>query len=45
MLGTLQMIREKYVSAEEYVKKKCGQSEEDFERIRKHLRSDAEPVL
>lgn len=37
MLATLEMIKEKYGGAEEYVRRKCGLEDEDLEKIKINL--------
>lgn len=41
MLATLSKMRETYGSVENCVKEKCGLSDHDIERIRRHLVVDA----
>ncbi|KAL9082426.1 MAG: hypothetical protein Q9159_006414 [Coniocarpon cinnabarinum] len=39
MIGTLDMIKEKYGSAEGYVMNECGLGPEELEGVRRNLRS------
>jgi hypothetical protein len=45
MLGTLQMMEEKYGGVEGYVKTYCKLTDEDIAIIRKNLVSEDEPTL
>ena len=45
MLEALKMMQEKYGGAGEYLKKECGQSDQDIEKIRKNMRSRQFPIL
>ncbi|KAK7731116.1 hypothetical protein SLS53_008835 [Cytospora paraplurivora] len=42
MMGTLRMIREKYGGVEEFVRTKCGLSDEEIEQIRRNLVVDVD---
>ena len=45
MLATLAMMREEFGGAEGYVKKLCGLSNEDVERIQKNMVAEGEPIF